>query len=163
MYNEASSAQQTGKRGDTRFKYMTLTSEGTLSPPSPDPAIGEARKLARFVAKITQAQLMAPAWVPDFASHPKGFDLNGSWASSGLHILDFTPALSSHYTTEPQAPTTRRNLKLTSNAALSMSFPGRSRRRMRASIVRVNRCRFPTWSRMGPGRSHADSLPVAHR
>jgi hypothetical protein len=116
MYNEASSAQQTGKRGDTRFKYMTLTSVGTLSPPSPGPAIGEARKLARFVAKITQAQLMAPAWVPDFASHPMGFDLNGSWASSGLHILDFTPALSSHYTTEPQAHIKRRSIHVISRA-----------------------------------------------
>jgi hypothetical protein len=49
-----------------------------LSSPSAGRTIGEARKRARFAAKITQAQVMVPDWVPDFAFHPMGFDLNGA-------------------------------------------------------------------------------------
>jgi hypothetical protein len=49
-----------------------------MSSPSYGPAIDEARKRVRFAAKITQAQLMVPDWVPEFAFHPMGFDLNGA-------------------------------------------------------------------------------------
>jgi hypothetical protein len=89
------------------------------SSPSAGPATGEARKQVRFVAKITQAQLSVPDWLPDIDFHPTGFDINGAWGPSALHILEFTAALS---------PSPRRNLKLGSSAALSKSFPGRSRR-----------------------------------
>jgi hypothetical protein len=44
-----------------------------LSSPSAGPAIGEAWKRVRFAAKIAQAQLVVPDWVPDFAFHPNGF------------------------------------------------------------------------------------------
>jgi hypothetical protein len=46
-----------------------------LSSPSAGPAIGEARKRVRFPAKRTQAQLMVPDRVPDFAFHPMGFSI----------------------------------------------------------------------------------------
>jgi hypothetical protein len=65
-----------------------------LSSPSADLAIGETRTRVRF---------MVPDWVPDFAFHPKGFDLNGAWGPSALHTLDVTAALSSQATTKPQA------------------------------------------------------------
>jgi hypothetical protein len=84
-----------------------------LSSPSAGPAIGEARKRVRFAAKITQAQLM----VPDFAFHPMGFDLNGVWGPSVLHILDFTAALSSHATTKPQARIKRRSIQVISRTS----------------------------------------------
>jgi hypothetical protein len=88
-----------------------------LSSPSAGPAIGEARKRVRFAAKITQAQLMVPDWVPDFAFHPMGFDLNGTWGPSALHILDFTAALSSQATTEPQARIKRRSIQVISRTS----------------------------------------------
>jgi hypothetical protein len=84
------------------------------SSPSANPAIGEERNWVRFAAKKTQAQLMVPDWVPDFAFHPMGFDLNGTWGPSALHILDFTAALGSQATTEAQARIKRRPMQVVS-------------------------------------------------
>jgi hypothetical protein len=85
-----------------------------LSSPSPGPAIGEARKQIRFAAKIAQAELVVPHWVPDFAFHPMGFDLNGARGPFTLHILDFTAALGSQATTDPQARIKRRSIQFIS-------------------------------------------------
>jgi hypothetical protein len=92
-----------------------------LSSPSPGPAIGEARKRVRFPAKRTQAQLLVPDWVPDFAFHPMGFDLNGTWGASALHILDFTAALSSQSTTEPRARIMLRSIQVISRTISQMN------------------------------------------
>jgi hypothetical protein len=81
-----------------------------------------------------------------------GFDLNGAWVPSVLHTLDFTDALSSQSTTEPQARTKRRSIQVNSRTISQMN----------ASLIRaVNRCPFPTWSNMTPRRSHANSRPLA--
>jgi hypothetical protein len=96
---------------------------------------------------------MVPDWVPDFAFNPVGFDLNGAWGPSALHILDFTAALSSQSTTEPQARLKRR----------SIQFISRTISLMNESLIRVNRCPFSTSSNMGRRRGHSDSLPLAHR
>jgi hypothetical protein len=72
-----------------------------LSSPSAGPGIGEALKWVLFVAKITQAQLLRPDWVPEFAFHPIGFDLNAGRDPSVQRILDLTVALYSQSTTEP--------------------------------------------------------------
>jgi hypothetical protein len=71
-----------------------------LSSPSTGPAIGQARKRVRFAAKITQSQLIVPDWVPDFAFHRMGFDLDGAWGPSAQRILNFTAALDSQTATE---------------------------------------------------------------
>jgi hypothetical protein len=92
-----------------------------LSSPSASPAVGEARNRVRFAVKITQAQLMVPDWVPDFALHPMGFDVNGAWGPSALHILELTAALSSQATTEPQARIKRRSIQLISRAISKMN------------------------------------------
>jgi hypothetical protein len=47
-----------------------------LASSSAGPALGETR--TRFAAKLAQAQLLAPDWMPDVAIHPMGFDLNGA-------------------------------------------------------------------------------------
>jgi hypothetical protein len=112
-----------------------------LSWPSLGPAVGEVRKRVRFAAKITQAQLMVPDWVPDFAFHPMSFDLNGAWGPSALHILDFTAALSSHATTEPQARIKRRSIQVISRTISQMN----------ASLIRARQpLPFPNLVQHGP-------------
>jgi hypothetical protein len=49
-----------------------------LASSSPGPALGETRKRTQFAAKVSQAHLLAPDWMPDVAFHPMGFNLNGS-------------------------------------------------------------------------------------
>jgi hypothetical protein len=90
-----------------------------LSSPSTGPAIGQAQKRVRFAAKIIQSQLIVPDWVPDFAFHRMGFDLDGAWGPPAQRILNFTAALDSQTATEP---------KVVSGADLFKSFPARSRR-----------------------------------
>jgi hypothetical protein len=51
-----------------------------LASSSAGPALGETRKRTRFAAKLAQAQLLAPDWMPDVAIHPMGLDLNGAWS-----------------------------------------------------------------------------------
>jgi hypothetical protein len=112
-----------------------------LSSPSAGPAVGETRKRVRFAAKITQVQLMVPDWVPDFASHPMGFDLNGAWGPSALHIPDFTVALSSQATTEPQARIKRRSIQVISRTISQMN----------ASLIRARQpLPFPNLVQYGP-------------
>jgi hypothetical protein len=89
-----------------------------LSSPSAGPAIGETRKRVRFAAKISQAQLMVPHWVPDFAFHPMG----SISMVHGVHVRYIFLTLQLLL-----APRPRLNLKLASSAALSKSSLGRSR------------------------------------
>jgi hypothetical protein len=49
------------------------------------------------------------------------FDLNGAWGPSALHILDFTSALSSQATNEPQARIKCRSIQLISRAISKMN------------------------------------------
>jgi hypothetical protein len=94
-----------------------------LASSSAGPALGETRKLTQFAAKVSQAQLLAPDWMPDVAFHPMGFDLNGAWGPSSLRILDVTDALSS--SCPLLCPL--RNLKYESGGAPSKSSRARSR------------------------------------
>jgi hypothetical protein len=56
-----------------------LTEVGkALASSSAGPALGETRRRTRLAAKVAQAQLLAPDWMPDVAFHPMGFDLNGA-------------------------------------------------------------------------------------
>jgi hypothetical protein len=92
-----------------------------LASSSAGPALGEARKRTRFAAKVAQAQLLAPDWVPDFAFHPSGFDLNGAWGPSSPRILDSTAALSSLSTTQPQVRIKRRSIQAVSRTISQMN------------------------------------------
>jgi hypothetical protein len=85
-----------------------------LASSSAGPALGETRKRTQFAAKVSQAQVLAPDWMPDVAFHPMGFDLNGAWGPSSLRILDVTDALSSLSTTEPQVRIRRRSVQVVS-------------------------------------------------
>jgi hypothetical protein len=125
-----------------------------LASSSAGPALGETRKRTRFAAKVAQAQLLAPDRMPDVAFHPMGFDLNGAWGPSSLRILDFTAALSSLPTMEPQVRIKRRSVQIVSRTMSQI---------MRASTARDSRCPSPTRSNVGLNRSRADSLPLAHR
>jgi hypothetical protein len=79
--------------------------------------------------------------VPDFAFHPMGFDLNGAWGPSALHILDFTAALSSHATTKPQARIKRRSIQAISGTISQMN----------ASLIRARQpLPFPNLVQYGP-------------
>jgi hypothetical protein len=124
-----------------------------LAVSSPGPALGETRKRTRFAAKVAPAQLLAPDWMPDVAFHPMGFNLNGAWGPSSLRILDFTAALSSLSTTEPQVRIKRRSVQVSRMISQIM----------RASSERDSRCPSPIRSNLGLNRSRVDCLPLAHR
>jgi hypothetical protein len=50
-----------------------------------------------------------------------GFDLNGAWGPPALNILDFTAALSSQSTMEPQARIMRRSIHVISRTISQMN------------------------------------------
>jgi hypothetical protein len=50
-----------------------------------------------------------------------GFDLNGAWGQSALNILDYTAALSSQSTMEPQARIMRRYIQVISRTIAQMN------------------------------------------
>jgi hypothetical protein len=64
---------------------------------------------------------MVPDRVPDLAFHPVGFDLSGASGPSALQILDFTAALSSQSTAEPQARIRRRSIQVISRTISQMN------------------------------------------
>jgi hypothetical protein len=88
---------------------LTIVSKA-LSSPSAGPAFGEAQKRARFSAKITEAQLMVPDWVPCFAFYPMGSISKVRGAGPRCLFLTLQLLL---------APIPRLYLKLASCAALS--------------------------------------------
>jgi hypothetical protein len=95
----------------------------------------------RFVAEISQAQLVVPDWLPDYAFHPMGFELNGARGPSALHSFDFTAALSSQSTTEPQVRIRRRSIHVISRTISQMN----------ASLIRARQpLPFPNLVQYGP-------------
>jgi hypothetical protein len=70
-----------------------------------------------------------------------GFDLNGAWGQSALHILDFTVALSSQAMTEPQPRIKRRSIQVISREISQMN----------ASLIRARQpLPFPNLVQYGP-------------
>jgi hypothetical protein len=90
-----------------------------LSSPSAGPAMVEMWKRVRFAANATQAQLMVPDWMPDFAFHPMGLISMVHGIHPRCVFLTLQVLL---------APRPRLKLKLASSAVLSKSAPGRYRR-----------------------------------
>jgi hypothetical protein len=112
-----------------------------LSSPNAGPAIGEARQRVRLAAKITQAQLIKPDWVPNSAFHPVGFDLSVAWGPSALRLLGSIAALISQSTTEPQARIKRRSIHVISR---TIPLLNASLIRARPSDALSQPC--PTWA-----------------
>jgi hypothetical protein len=80
-----------------------------LSSPSAVPAIGETRKRVRYAAKITQAQLLVPDWVPEspFSQWVSISMVHGARLRCMLLTLQLL-----------LAPSPRRNVKLSSCVGL---------------------------------------------
>jgi hypothetical protein len=117
-----------------------------LASSSAGPTLGETRKHTRFAAKVAEAQLLAPDWMPDVTFHPMGSDLNGAWAPSSLRILDVTAALSSLSTTEPKVRIKRRSVQVVSRTISVECEP--HPRATAATLPQPG----PTWALIGVAR-----------
>jgi hypothetical protein len=103
--------------------------------------LSSANMYPQYNDMITPLQLMVPDWVPDFAFHPLGFDLNGAWGPSAPRIPDKTVGLGSRSTTEPQARIMRHSLRVISRTISQMN----------ASLTRARQpLPFPNMVQYGP-------------